>query len=77
MQSGELFHYYLTMNMNNICRICLEKGSVPQKLTPIFDPIKPPHFSNLIMACSQVQVNILFIYLNCNNLIITLILGLK
>lgn len=56
MQSNELFHYYLTMNMNNICRVCLEKGMVPQKLTPIFDPIKPPHFSNLIMACASVQV---------------------
>lgn len=56
MQSGDLFHYYLTMNMNNICRICLEKAMVPQKLTPIFDPIKPPHFSNLIMACASVQV---------------------
>lgn len=42
--------------MNNICRICLEKGVVPHKLTPIFDPIKPPHFPNLIMACAQVEV---------------------
>jgi uncharacterized Zn-finger protein len=23
---------------------------------PIFDPIKPPHFSILIMACASVQV---------------------
>lgn len=23
---------------------------------PIFDPVKPPHFSILIMACAQVQV---------------------
>ncbi|KAK5647326.1 hypothetical protein RI129_002218 [Pyrocoelia pectoralis] len=50
---SELFNYYLTMNINNICRICLEKGP---KLMPIFDPIKPPHFSILIMACASVQV---------------------
>lgn len=42
------------MNINNICRVCLEKGP---KLMPIFDPIKPPHFSILIMACASVQVN--------------------
>ncbi|KAK9872532.1 hypothetical protein WA026_017997 [Henosepilachna vigintioctopunctata] len=51
-QSNDLLNYYLTMNMNNICRVCLEKG----KLMPIFDPIKPPHFSILIMACAQIQV---------------------
>ncbi|KAL3287628.1 hypothetical protein HHI36_002097 [Cryptolaemus montrouzieri] len=51
-QTNDLLNYYLTMNMNNICRICLEKG----KLMPIFDTIKPPHFSILIMACAQVQV---------------------
>lgn len=50
---SDLFNYYLTMNINNICRICLEKGP---KLMPIFDPIKPPHFSILIMACASVQV---------------------
>ncbi|KAF5304805.1 hypothetical protein FQR65_LT07822 [Abscondita terminalis] len=50
---SESFNYYLTVNINNICRICLEKGP---KLMPIFDPIKPPHFSNLIMACACVQV---------------------
>lgn len=54
MQSNELLNYYLTMNINNICRVCLEKGP---KLMPIFDPIKPPHFSILIMACASVQVN--------------------
>ncbi|XP_018328833.1 zinc finger protein 664-like isoform X2 [Agrilus planipennis] len=31
-----------------------EKG---QKLMPIFDPIKPPHFSILIMACASVEVS--------------------
>ncbi|GJQ81050.1 hypothetical protein Trydic_g21859 [Trypoxylus dichotomus] len=41
------------MNINNICRICLERGP---KLMPIFDPIKPRHFSILIMACASVQV---------------------
>lgn len=51
--TNEFINYYLTMNINNICRICLEKGS---KLMPIFDPIKPPHFSILIMACASVQV---------------------
>ncbi|CAG9860414.1 unnamed protein product [Phyllotreta striolata] len=51
--SNDLLNYYLTMNINNICRICLEKGP---KLMPIFDPIKPPHFSILIMACAAVQV---------------------
>ncbi|XP_057653314.1 zinc finger protein 300-like [Diorhabda carinulata] len=50
--SNDLYHY-LTININNICRICLEKGP---KLMPIFDPIKPPHFSILIMACAAVQV---------------------
>ncbi|KAF5304703.1 hypothetical protein FQA39_LY09480 [Lamprigera yunnana] len=50
---SELVNYYLTMNINNICRVCLEKGP---KLMPIFDPIKPPHFSILIMACASVQV---------------------
>ncbi|KAL1500761.1 hypothetical protein ABEB36_006207 [Hypothenemus hampei] len=44
---------YLVTNLNSICRICLEKNN---KLTPIFDPIKPPHFSVLIMACASVQV---------------------
>ncbi|KAJ8932685.1 hypothetical protein NQ318_020334 [Aromia moschata] len=53
MQSSDFLNYYLTMNINNICRICLEKGP---KLMPIFDPIKPPHFSILIMACAAVQV---------------------
>ncbi|XP_060534974.1 zinc finger protein 568-like [Cylas formicarius] len=52
MQTNDLL-YYLTMNMNNICRVCLEKSS---KLVAIFDPIKPPHFSVLIMACASVQV---------------------
>lgn len=61
MQSNELLNYYLTMNINNICRVCLEKGP---KLMPIFDPIKPPHFSILIMACASVQVNKKF---NCRN----------
>lgn len=58
-QSGDIFNYCLAMNMNNICRICLEKGP---KLMPIFDPIKPPHFSVLIMACAAVQV--IFIHIN-------------
>ncbi|CAH0551497.1 unnamed protein product [Brassicogethes aeneus] len=53
MQQSDLLNYYLTININNICRICLEKGP---KLMPIFDPIKPPHFSILIMACAAVQV---------------------
>lgn len=53
-QSTDLLSYYLSVNINNICRICLEKGP---KLMPIFDPIKPPHFSILIMACASVQVN--------------------
>lgn len=57
-QSNDLYNYYLTVNINNICRICLEKGP---KLMPIFDPIKPPHFSILIMACASVQVRSLFI----------------
>nr|CAH7732539.1 unnamed protein product [Callosobruchus chinensis] len=52
-QNNDLLNYYLTMNVNNICRICLEKGP---KLMPIFDPVKPPHFSILIMACAAVQV---------------------
>lgn len=56
--SNNFFNYYLTMNINNICRICLEKGP---KLMPIFDPIKPRHFSILIMACASVQVS--FIHL--------------
>lgn len=53
---SELYNLYLTMNINNICRVCLEKGP---KLTPIFDPVKPPHFSILIMACANVQVSLL------------------
>ncbi|EFA06599.2 zinc finger protein TC009514 [Tribolium castaneum] len=53
MQSSDVLNYYLTMNINNICRICLERNP---KLMPIFDPIKPPHFSILIMACASVQV---------------------
>ncbi|XP_050509841.1 zinc finger protein 585B-like [Diabrotica virgifera virgifera] len=51
--SNDLLNYYLSMNINNICRICLEKGP---KLMPIFDPVKPAHFSILIMACAAVQV---------------------
>ncbi|KAG5899865.1 hypothetical protein JTB14_012332 [Gonioctena quinquepunctata] len=53
MPQSDLLQCYLSMNINNICRICLEKGP---KLMPIFDPIKPPHFSILIMACAAVQV---------------------
>ncbi|CAH1117222.1 unnamed protein product [Phaedon cochleariae] len=53
MQQSDLFSCYLSLNVNNICRICLEKGP---KLMPIFDPIKPPHFSILMMACAAVQV---------------------
>ncbi|XP_023030259.2 uncharacterized protein [Leptinotarsa decemlineata] len=53
LPQSDLLHCYLTVNVNNICRICLEKGP---KLMPIFDPIKPPHFSILIMACAAVQV---------------------
>lgn len=41
--------------MSEICRVCLEKSN---RLTPIFDPIKPPHFSVLIMACAAVQVSL-------------------
>lgn len=52
-QSSDILNYYLANNINNICRICLEKGP---KLMHIFDPIKPPHFSILIMACAAVQV---------------------
>lgn len=55
-QQNDFFNYYLTMNINNICRICLEKGP---RLMPIFDPVKPPHFPLLIMACAAVQVKIL------------------
>lgn len=55
-QQSDFLNYYLTMNMNNICRICLEKGS---RLMPIFDPVKPPHFPLLIMACAAVQVSFL------------------
>lgn len=62
-QQNDFFNYYLTMNMNNICRICLEKGT---RLMPIFDPVKPPHFSLLIMACAAVQVRI-FSYGNLKN----------
>lgn len=51
-QTSDLLNYYLTMNMNSICRVCLEKG----KLLPIFDSIKPAHFSILLMSCAQVQV---------------------
>lgn len=54
LQSNSLLNYYLTMNINNICRICLEKCG---KLTQIFDPVKPAHFSFLIMACASVQVH--------------------
>jgi len=48
-----LFNYYLAQNMNKVCRICLEQSN---KLIPIFDPVKPPHFSVLIMACTSVKV---------------------
>ncbi|CAG9764737.1 unnamed protein product [Ceutorhynchus assimilis] len=41
------------MKLNSFCRICMNKSS---KLTPIFDPIKPPYFSLLIMACASVQI---------------------
>lgn len=41
------------MDISEVCRVCLEKSN---RLTPIFDPIKPPHFSVLIMACAAVQV---------------------
>lgn len=61
-----IYDYCLTMNMNNICRICLEKGP---KLMPIFDPIKPPHFSVLIMACASVQVTIVYIHLQFLNIL--------
>lgn len=57
--NNDVFNYYLTMNINNICRICLEKG---HKLMPIFDPIKPRHFSILIMACASVQVSFVYIH---------------
>ncbi|KAJ8923875.1 hypothetical protein NQ315_006651 [Exocentrus adspersus] len=53
LQSNDALDHYLVTNINNICRICLEKGP---KLMHIFDPIKPPHFSILIMACASVQV---------------------
>lgn len=53
ISDSELFNYYLTINITNVCRICLEKNG---KLLPIFDSIKPPHFSILIMACASVQV---------------------
>lgn len=56
-QQSDFLNYYLTLNMNNICRICLERGS---RLMPIFDPVKPPHFPLLIMACAAVQVRIFF-----------------
>lgn len=52
-QQTDFLNYYLTMNINNICRVCLEKGP---RLMPIFDPVKPPHFPLLIMACAAVQV---------------------
>lgn len=52
-ENSQILSYYLSLNINNICRICLEKST---KLTPIFDPIKPPHFSLLIMACASIQV---------------------
>uniref|UniRef100_A0AAR5QH56 Protein krueppel n=1 Tax=Dendroctonus ponderosae TaxID=77166 RepID=A0AAR5QH56_DENPD len=52
-ESSQILSYYLSLNISNICRICLEKSG---KLTPIFDPIKPPHFSLLIMACASIQV---------------------
>ena len=44
MEPMPLLNYYLTMNIKNICRICLETSD---KLTSIFDPIKSPHFSIL------------------------------
>ncbi|XP_050293166.1 zinc finger protein 32-like [Anthonomus grandis grandis] len=52
-QTNDLLSYYLSTNINNICRICLEKSG---KLTAIFDPVKAPHFSILIMACATVEV---------------------
>lgn len=63
-QTGDnIYNYCLSMNFNNICRICLEKGP---KLMPIFDPIKPPHFSVLIMACASVQVTrYIFCFVDC------------
>lgn len=57
MQGSEVqLNYYLSLNIHNICRVCLEKGNSPARLTPIFDPIKPPHFPNLIMACASVNI---------------------
>ncbi|XP_017770552.1 PREDICTED: zinc finger protein 613-like [Nicrophorus vespilloides] len=53
MEPLELLDYYIINNINDICRLCLQRDN---KLMPIFDPIKPPHFSILIMACSTVQV---------------------
>lgn len=68
MQSDDLYNYYLSVNINNICRICLDKGP---KLMPIFDPVKPPHFSILIMACASVQVSTLFVdFLHPSSIII-------
>ena len=55
----DLHNYYLAVNMGSICRICLDKGA---KLMPIFDAIKPPHFSVLIMACASVQVACIAIF---------------
>lgn len=57
--SNEVLNYYLTMNINNICRICLERGP---KLMPIFDPVKPRHFSILIMECASVQVSFIHVF---------------
>lgn len=65
LENGQnrLVDCYYDMNINNICRICLEKSLDTSKMSNIFEITKQNHFSLMIMACASVQVQI-FTYLN-------------
>lgn len=47
---------FFDMNINNICRVCLEKNQGTKKMCSIFQGSKSNQFSLMIMACASVQV---------------------
>lgn len=52
----EYVDFYCDINLNTICRVCLEKTQPNKKMCNIFEPSKPVHICTMIMAFASVQV---------------------
>ena len=48
--------YYYNINLNNLCRVCLEKNRPEKEMYNIYDSSRTLLVSHMLMACCSVQV---------------------